>query len=196
VEDLLDFSRLERGEVALRPERLDLAFLLDEVLEDFRHRPGGEHLVGAWPAALWVEADRVRVRQVLGNLLENALRYAPGQPITLRARPVGAENLEGVIRSDGAAARVEVVDQGPGIGPDEQTQVWGRLYRGRGVAELNVARGMGIGLAVVKTLVEAQGGRVGVESTPGLGSCFWFELPAAAPDVPRPTAAGDRAALA
>jgi signal transduction histidine kinase len=56
--------------------------------------------------------------------------------------------------------------------------VWDRFYRGRRVVGLNVARGSGIGLAVVKTLVEAQRGRVGVESTLGAGSCFWFELPA------------------
>jgi hypothetical protein len=74
---------------------------------------------------------------------------------------------------------VEVEDQGPGISPDEQPRLWEKFIRGRGVAGLNVARGSGIGLAVVKTLVEAQGGHVGLDSTLGQGSRFWFELPAA-----------------
>jgi two-component system OmpR family sensor kinase len=74
--------------------------------------------------------------------------------------------------------RVEVEDRGPGISPAEQQRIWEKLYRGAGVAGLNVARGSGIGLAVVKALVEAQGGRVGLDSTPGLGARFWFELPA------------------
>jgi signal transduction histidine kinase len=176
VEELLDFDRLGRGEVGLHPEPFDVAPLLADVLEGFQGRTGGHTLAADWPARLWVTADRGRLAQVVTNLLENAFRYAGGA-ITVRATPVGAASgaSTGVIHS---SVRFEVVDKGPGIAPDEQPLLWERFYRGRGVAGLNVARGSGIGLAVVKTLVEAQGGRVGVESQPGLGSCFWFELPA------------------
>ena len=72
--------------------------------------------------------------------------------------------------------RVEVVDHGPGISVHEQARVWEKFYRGSDVAGFNRARGTGIGLAVVKALVEAQGGRVGLESTLGQGATFWFEL--------------------
>ncbi len=90
----------------------------------------------------------------------------------LRAMP---PSLDG---DPSGVVRVEVVDQGLGIAYDEQVRVWEKFFRGSGVAGLNVARGMGIGLAVVRALVEAQGGCVGLESEPGHGSRFWFALPA------------------
>ena len=100
----------------------------------------------------------------MSNLLDNALKYAPQGAITLRARALdGQEGQDGQGRQDGGV-RVEVQDEGPGIPPQEQPRVWEKLYRGSGVAGLNVVRGCGIGLAVVKALVEAQGGRVGLQS--------------------------------
>jgi signal transduction histidine kinase len=73
--------------------------------------------------------------------------------------------------------RVEVVDQGPGIPPEERARVWERFYRGRGVAGAVGSRSTGLGLAVVKTLVEAHGGSVGLACPPEGGSIFWFEVP-------------------
>jgi signal transduction histidine kinase len=75
--------------------------------------------------------------------------------------------------------RVEVQDEGPGIPPEELDRVWEKFFRGAGVEGLSVTQGTGLGLAVVKTLVEAQGGTVGVWSEVGRGARFWFELPAA-----------------
>jgi signal transduction histidine kinase len=75
--------------------------------------------------------------------------------------------------------RIEVKDAGPGIPLAEQHRVWEKFYRAQQVVELNLARGTGIGLAVVKALIEAQSGRVGLISPPGQGCCFWFEVPAA-----------------
>ena len=190
VEELLDFARMERGEVVVQPEAFDLAPTLREVAEGFRRREGGGRLACEVPAALPVRADRARVAQVVANLVENAVKYAPAGPIVLRAarRPPGPSDGTGLVR-------VEVEDHGPGILPDEQERVWEKFYRGASVAQLHLARGTGIGLAVVKALVEAQGGRVGLESAPDRGARFWFELPAAAP---RPTrdGAGDPAGRA
>jgi signal transduction histidine kinase len=169
VEDILDFGRLQRGEVTILTEDFDLVPLLRQVVERWRGREGGERLVAEVPDHLAVHGDRDRIAQAVGNMIENALRYAPDSPVVLRARSVG---------SNRRTARVEVEDQGPGVSPSDQQRVWEKFFRGAGVAELNVARGSGIGLAVVKALVEAHGGRVGLESTPGLGSRFWFELPA------------------
>jgi two-component system sensor histidine kinase KdpD len=170
VQDLLDFARLERGEVAVRPHDDDLAPVLGQTLADLRRQPGGERLVAELPPSLPAYADPTRVAQVVANLLDNALKYAPEGPIVLRGRATG-EPAE--------AVRIEVEDQGPGIPPGEQPRVWERFFRGAGVAELHPARGSGIGLAVVKALVEAQAGRVGLESAPGRGARFWIELPAA-----------------
>jgi signal transduction histidine kinase len=79
-----------------------------------------------------------------------------------------------------SGAHVEVEDRGPGIALEEQARVWEKYFRGAGVSGFNVARGTGVGLAVVKALVEAQGGSVGLQSAPGAGARFWFEVPAPA----------------
>ena len=73
---------------------------------------------------------------------------------------------------------MEVQDEGPGIPREEQSRIWEKFFRGSGVAGFSVTQGTGLGLAVVKTLVEAQGGHVGVSSEPGRGAVFWFDLPA------------------
>jgi signal transduction histidine kinase len=105
--------------------------------------------------------------QVVTNLVEDAIKYAPRGQITLRARRV----------QDGAL--VEVQDEGPGIPPQEQGRVLEKFYRGSGVAGRNGVPGSGIGLAVVRALVEAQGGTVGLHSAPDQGSTFWIEVPLA-----------------
>jgi signal transduction histidine kinase len=168
VQDMMDFARLGGGELNVQPEPYDLVPQLQELLFAFAQQSGGERLRPDLPPALPVYADGARVEQIVSNLLDNALKYAPEGAITLRARPL--DGPEG-------AVRVEVQDRGPGIPHQEQPRVWEKLYRGSGVAGLNVVRGCGIGLAVVKALVEAHGGRVGLHSEPGRGSRFWLELP-------------------
>ncbi len=91
-------------------------------------------------------------------------------------------------RRDRSVVRIEVRDRGPGVPVAEQDRVWEKFFRGAGAAALPLARGSGIGLAVVKALIEAQAGRVGLESRPGQGACFWFELPVAR-EVSAPAAA-------
>jgi PAS domain S-box-containing protein len=167
VLDLVEFGRAERGELVVEPAAFDLAALLGELLTEFHQRTGGARLVSEFPSPLAVHADRARVTQVVANLVENALKYAPDGPVIVRATPAA-----GVVR-------VEVQDQGPGISRREQARVWEKFYRGRRIVKDNLAGGTGIGLAVVKALVEAQGGRVGLDSSLGQGATFWFELPAA-----------------
>jgi len=106
-----------------------------------------------------------RLRQVLGNLISNAIRYSPG----------GGKVYVHARRSKGSV-KVEVVDQGVGVPPEEVAHLFERYYRGSGRVA-STERGAGLGLAIVKQLVAAHGGQVGVESTPGLGSTFWFTLP-------------------
>jgi signal transduction histidine kinase len=168
VDDLLEFTHAQRGALAVRPVAVDLVPVLAAVLTGFRLQPGGERLVAALPATLPAVADPVRVAQATANLVGNALKYAPQGPITLRAGP-GA--------GPPATVRVAVEDHGPGIPVPEQGRVWEQFYRGG--AARGAAPGTGIGLAVVKALLEAQRGRVGLASAPGRGSSFWLELPAA-----------------
>lgn len=164
VEDLLDFSRIEGGRLALEIKTLDLAQLIQGVVEGFRLQPGGDVLQVEVPVRLPVVADPDRLRQVVGNLVSNALRYAPGKPIRVRA----GRAQDGVW--------FELADHGPGIAPEEQARVWERFYRAEH-ASMASARGLGIGLAVVRALAEAHGGRVLLNSQPGRGSRFRVTLP-------------------
>jgi two-component system, OmpR family, sensor histidine kinase BaeS len=112
-------------------------------------------------------ADRQRVVQVLGNLVRNALRHTPeGGLIAVRAE-----------RQDGVAS-VTVEDTGEGIPPEQLTRVFERFYRGDDARD-RASGGAGLGLAIVRELVEAMGGEVSAESTPGQGSRFSFRLPLA-----------------
>ena len=141
----------------------------------------------------------MRLSQVISNLVENALTYAPSGPIVVRAGALGDDALgddarTGVAPAPDTAAlagddswddprvrvagvRLSVSDSGPGLPAEEQPRVWDSFYRGARVAGLNVAPGSGNGLAMVKALVEAHGGRVGLESVPEQGATFWIELP-------------------
>lgn len=167
VEELLDFASLERGEQPLRSEVVDLAPLLSEVVAGLQGETGGERLSLHAPGPLLVHGDRDRLAHAVVNLIDNALAYAPEGAIVVRG-----QRIDGVVR-------VEVQDEGPGIPYVEQSRVWEKFYRGAGVAELSQGAGGGIGLAVVKSIAEAQGGTVGLQSDPGRGTCVWFEVPAA-----------------
>ncbi|HEU5317609.1 MAG TPA: ATP-binding protein [Chloroflexota bacterium] len=165
VQDLVDVGRVERGTFTLETEAFDLTSVLEEVVAGTRARAGGERVALEPTDALPLYADRARVVQVVSNLVENALKYAPDSPIVLRARGTTG------------AVRVEVEDHGPGIPRDEQQRVWEKFFRCSDVVRHNLQRGTGIGLSLVKALVEAQGGRVGLECPDTGGATFWFELP-------------------
>ncbi len=125
----------------------------------------------ACPEALTVMADRSRLRQVVANLLDNALKYpSRGGRVDLGAR------------AEDGGVRIELRDTGVGIPPDELPRVWDRLYRGD---RSRTERGLGLGLSLVKAIVTAHKGQVAVESTPGRGSSFSLRLPAPSPDLSR-----------
>ncbi len=169
VDSLLDFSQMERGELAIRPQDVDLVPVLHDAVAALGRQPGAERLVTQLPDALPACADPIHTAQAVTHLLVNALTYAPDSPVMLRAGPAPGPP---------GAVRVEVEDGGPGIPRAEQARVWERFYRGS--TRLTAPeRGAGLGLAVVKAVVEAQGGRVGLVSGPNGGSHFWLELPAA-----------------
>ena len=158
VENLLDMSRLEAGKAEPHREQLDLA----EVLEAARASasdPGSIRLA-LDPDLPLVEADAAQLERAFANLIENACRYSDGGPVSV------------VSRADGGNIVVRVVDQGPGIPASE----WGRIFEPfqRGEA---ANTGSGLGLAIARGFVEANGGRIAVESLPGQGTSFVVSLP-------------------
>jgi signal transduction histidine kinase len=178
VNDLLDISKMEAGEMALRPERFLVADVLQDAAQtvDVLARDKGLTLqqetapAGSDAAALTVEADRDIARRVLVNLVGNAIKFTPpGGTITLRAEPDDA-------RPDRIC--VSVSDTGVGIPPEHQARVFDKFYQVRPGATGGVAA-TGLGLAFCKMAAEAHGGQIGLESTPGEGSRFYFTLPAA-----------------
>jgi PAS domain S-box-containing protein len=173
VDDLMDISRVTRGKIDLKFERVDIAQPLDKaiemaslLLEKRQHRLDVE----IEPGLAW-EGDPVRLAQVVSNLLTNAARYTePGGNVRLRAR-----------REDGSWLRISVLDDGVGMTPELRAQVFDLFFQGK----RNIDRaegGLGIGLALVKNIVELHGGRVEARSEgKGRGSEFVVVLPLRTP---------------
>ncbi len=168
VNSLLQLSRLESAGVELDLQEIDMGMLLHSVSQSMEPRLAEKKvsIKHDLPAeGLKVRADRDRLVQVLVNLLDNAIRFSPeGGTVTVRATPSRDEVL------------VEVIDEGPGLGQEEASRVFERFYR-VDRARTRGKGGVGLGLSIVKHIIELHGGRVGVRSTPGRGSVFYFTLP-------------------
>ena len=164
---LMDISEAETGTMALRREAVDLAELVRQTVDLYEDLAEDKDLTIEATAAAQplVPVDRNRMRQVLANLVDNAVKYTP---------PHGEIHI--ATRREGPEAIIEVRDSGPGIPPDELPRIWERLYRGD---KSRSERGLGLGLTLVKAIVEAHGGRVAVDSTVGHGTTFTLRLPAA-----------------
>lgn len=164
---LMDISEAETGTMALTPALLDVGEVVAEAVDLFADEAEDKHILLASRVAPGVSlvGDRTRLRQVLANLIENAVKYTdPGGSVTIEAQR-GADE-----------ATITVRDTGLGIAAADLPFVWDRLYR---ADSSRSARGVGLGLSLVKAIVEAHGGRVKVESEPGRGSSFFLVLPVA-----------------
>ena len=161
---LMDISEAEAGMLRLQRQPTDLNHLLAEVVDVYRlvAEEKGVALEQTPAGPLTASVDPVRLRQVFGNLLDNAVKYtATGGRVTVTAA------------ADGPRLCVRVRDTGMGIAADELDKIWTRLYRGD---KSRTQRGLGLGLSLVKAMVQAHGGEVSVTSTPGLGSEFQVRL--------------------
>jgi signal transduction histidine kinase len=166
VSDLLDVTRLENGRLALETTDVGAATLLAEAGDAIGQAAAAKRIsitVSPCTADLRVVADRGRVAQVFSNLLGNAVKFTPEEgSVTLRAWRDGREVI------------FEVADTGPGVSPENQAHLFDRFWQAR-ASDL---RGIGLGLAISKAIVEAHHGRMWVESDVGAGSRFYFALPA------------------
>ena len=175
IRELLDLAAIEAGKVTLHPAPLSLARLAEEAAALIRPDAAAKGLalgVELSPqAAGWVSADPVRLRQVLLNLLGNAVKFTARGEVVLRLRP-GA----------GGRTRIEVSDTGPGMTEADRASLFQEFVR---LAGAERAEGSGLGLAITARLVRLMGGAIGCESQLGQGSLFWAELPlpAAEPDA-------------
>jgi two-component system sensor histidine kinase KdpD len=164
VDQLLDLSRLQAGAAEPRADWISLEEVIRAAIEDTR-APEDRLRLAIAPDLPLIRADAAQLRRAFANLIENALRYGAGHPVSVRARVSGGRIL------------MRVVDQGPGISPAEQERIFIPFYRGPEPA----GRGSGLGLAIVRGFVEANGGHVHVESLPGQGTSFVVELPLPTP---------------
>jgi PAS domain S-box-containing protein len=170
VDDLLDFARLESGHFRLNRRPGELGAIVRAVASGMRPLLDARQLrlvLAIPPDEAPIEMDAARIEQVLVNLLGNAIKFTPE---------------DGTIRVTVAPApghvRVSVQDTGMGVPPEVLPRLFDRFYQ----ADASLTRtqgGTGLGLSIAKALIEAHGGRIGAESTPGAGSNFWFELPTA-----------------
>jgi signal transduction histidine kinase len=164
IDDMLDVSRLRKGTLAIQPAAADLAVLVRRVVESYADQAASvgcpmeltapESIPGVW--------DEFRIEQVVANLLTNAIRYGGGKPV------------EVIVESSGQEATVSVRDRGIGIAPQDQARIFEQFERAVGK---QVAPGLGLGLYITRQIVEAHGGRIEVQSSPGEGSTFTVRLP-------------------
>jgi heavy metal sensor kinase len=167
LETMLDVSAAETGTLPLRRERLDLGAVLVDAIDLYREVAEEKNITLHMDtsAPVFVDGDALRLGQAVANLLDNALKYTPAG---------GRVHL--ATRTEPGLGVIEISDTGPGVPPAEREKIWRRLYRGDASRS---QRGLGLGLSLVKAIVEAHRGTVTVDEADGGGARFTVRLPAA-----------------
>lgn len=167
VNDLLDMSRLQDGRIVLHKEVFDISALLKTQLQkyDVYRMQEGYTIESELLDTIYVNADKIRIEQVINNFLNNAVNYG-GEAKHIIVREIKKENV----------VRIEVQDFGEGIDSKDLDNIWDRYYK-VDKEHVRVANGSGIGLNIVKQLLELHGVPYGVKSSKGKGSTFYFEMP-------------------
>ncbi len=176
INDMLDISRIESGRIHLKIQPLDMCDLIAGAVDTFQavSDQSGHKLLPKAPRDLPKAAgDRDRVGQVLMNFISNAIKYSPeGGSVTVKAK------------HEGDMVTVSITDQGIGIAKEDQTKLFTKFYRVDSSLTREIG-GTGLGLSICKSIIELLGGKVGVKSSAGKGSTFWFSLPVASKDLVR-----------
>ena len=196
VNDVLDMSKLEADSVSVEPADVSVREVIDGVVDLLRPLADDQsdtlvvEIDDSVPA--WVHVDPTRLRQILVNLVGNALKFTDNGTVAIRVRFDDAG--DGQAAEDGRGhLRVEVVDDGEGIPDEVQQRLFTRFSQGNPMGARRF-RGTGLGLAIVKRLAELMGGEVGFSSQLGAGSTFWFTVAASVGAAPEPPTAVVRAA--
>ncbi len=169
VNDLLDVSRLEAGRMELELEEVELGSVIRETLDSLRQQAQEKSIALTYSGSetpLGIKADRHRLQQVLTNLVTNAIKFSEsGCPVRITS-----ELLDGLVT-------VKVIDQGTGVPEEDIPHLFDMFYQANG-SHKRAGGGAGLGLHIAKRIVESHGGQIGVESQLGMGSTFFFVLPA------------------
>jgi PAS domain S-box-containing protein len=167
VTDLRELTRIESGALTLERRPCDLRALCQKEVEVQQQlTPGHQIRLEAPAGPIIADVDEQRIGQVVANLLSNALKYsASDRPVTL------------TVRAEEKAIHVAVVDKGPGIPEAEFEHIWDRYHRVEGIKAHGGIKSLGLGLYICRATILGHGGQIGVESTLGAGSKFWFTLP-------------------
>ena len=183
VETLPDVSRLQLDRLHLERRPLDLGRLVERVVDELRGASPAHRIVVACGDAVELVGDAVRLRQVLQNLIDNAVKYSPSGGLVRVS-----------VERQGGWAHLAVADEGIGIPPAALGHIFERFYRAENIGQHGDISGFGIGLYLVQELVAHHGGRVAVESVEGQGSTFTVSLPLGEAPVPAAGAVEDEAA--
>ncbi|MFZ1829081.1 MAG: ATP-binding protein, partial [Candidatus Competibacteraceae bacterium] len=170
INDILDMAKIDAGRAQLMIAPLDLGAMVNDLMDMMgqRAQEKGLELRLEQPeqGLRHIRGDETRLRQVLVNLLGNAIKFTRKGTVTLRLK-VASE-------TDAPRMRIEVEDTGPGIAPEDQARVFDPFVQ---VGQTSAQKGTGLGLSITRQFVEMMGGQIGVSSQIGWGSCFWVELP-------------------
>ena len=165
IDELMDVSSIRAGKVELHKRKCDLKDVCREVVEDQRLLSGREITLNTPSESMKMQVDCERLAQVFVNLIGNAIKYSPEE-----------SPVEVSIGKQDSNACVQVRDHGKGIPRDQQERIFETFYRAPD-AQTSSKRGLGLGLAIAKDIIERHEGRIWCESEPGQGSTFFVELP-------------------
>lgn len=165
INGFLNVSRLESGQIHIEKQRFDMAVLVKDAEESVMPETTSHKIIFKPVEETWVNVDKDKIEQVINNFISNAIKYSP--PYT---------TIQVACVTIGNYAHVSVKDEGMGIRPQDQERLFDRFYRVEGQETKSIA-GFGIGLYICKEIIERHEGKIGVESKPGEGSTFWFDLP-------------------
>jgi signal transduction histidine kinase len=166
VSDILDYSRMTTYGIELEVTEFDMSDLIQDLTTKYQVLVKDSKISVGYESAdqIRVKGDRIRLEQAIENLMRNAINYSPD----------GGE-VKVLVKYKEDKVRIEVRDQGVGIPEEELPMIWERYYRTKGIKKRKIY-GSGLGLSIVKSILEAHKAMYGADSVPGEGTTFWFEL--------------------